>query len=63
MASHARSAGSVTGGLVLLYNENFFSGIASDENRFRAYAQGAEKAFEAGPAIFAAGEGTITYAP
>lgn len=40
-------AGSVTGGLLLFYNEKFFCGIASDERRLRAYVLGAENEFEA----------------
>jgi beta-xylosidase len=40
-------AGSVTGGLLLFYNEKFFCGIATDGNWFHAYVLGSENAFEA----------------
>lgn len=39
--------GPVTGGLLLFYNEEFFCGIASDQDRIRSYQLGAENPYEA----------------
>ncbi|WP_422933291.1 family 43 glycosylhydrolase [Sinomonas sp. P47F7] len=39
--------GPVTGGLILFYNEEFFCGIASDQERIRSYHLAAENPYEA----------------